>query len=84
MGCFTILNPQYKNCGQGRRVNAKEVINLLVKAGWQHTSTRGSHYKMQKEGYRSVPVPVHGNRDLGVGLLKAIEKQTGVTLIKRD
>jgi predicted RNA binding protein YcfA (HicA-like mRNA interferase family) len=47
------------------------------------TSTRGSHYKMEKIGCRSVPVPVHGNHDLGIGLLKAIEKQTGVKLIKR-
>jgi predicted RNA binding protein YcfA (HicA-like mRNA interferase family) len=38
---------------------------------------------MEKEGYRSVPVPVHGSKDLGIGLLKAIEKQTGVKLINR-
>jgi predicted RNA binding protein YcfA (HicA-like mRNA interferase family) len=38
---------------------------------------------MEKEGYRSVPVPVHGNKDLGIGLLKAIEKQTGVSLMSR-
>jgi predicted RNA binding protein YcfA (HicA-like mRNA interferase family) len=64
-------------------VNGKEVITLLKKQGWEHTSTRGSHYKMEKEGFRSVPVPVHGTKDLGVGLLKAIEKQTGVKLISR-
>lgn len=64
-------------------MNGKEVIKLLKIAGWLHTSTRGSHYKMEKAGYSSVPIPVHGNRDLGIGLLKAIEKQTGVKLIKR-
>lgn len=65
-------------------MNGREVVNLLKKAGWQHTSTRGSHHKMEKEGYRSVPVPVHGSRDLGIGLLKVIEKQTDVKLINRD
>ena len=35
---------------------------------------------MEKSGYRSVPVPVHGTRDLGIGLVKAIEKQTDVKL----
>ena len=65
-------------------MNGKAVINLLVKAGWRHTSTRGSHHKMEKDGHRAVPVPMHGNKDLGIGLLKAIEKQTGVILIKRD
>ncbi len=64
-------------------MNGKEVMNLLIKAGWKHTSTRGSHHKMEKEGYRSVPVPMHGSKDLGIGLLKNIEKQTGVTLITR-
>ena len=59
----------------------KEVIAILKKAGWRHVSTRGSHYKMAKEGYRSVPVPMHGSRDLGRGLIKAIEKQTGVKLL---
>ena len=38
---------------------------------------------MEKEGLRAVPVPVHGTKDLGVGLLKAIEKQTGVKLSAR-
>ncbi|MCI5147999.1 MAG: type II toxin-antitoxin system HicA family toxin, partial [Candidatus Electrothrix sp. MAN1_4] len=27
-----------------------------------------------------IPVPVHGKKDIGIGLLKAIEKQTGVKL----
>lgn len=64
-------------------MNGYDVINLLTEAGWKHSSTRGSHCKMTKDGRRSVPIPVHGNRDLGIGLLKAIEKQTGVTLIRR-
>jgi len=36
---------------------------------------------MEKTGMtRGVPVPVHGNKEIGIGLLKAIEKQTGVKL----
>ena len=65
-------------------MNGKDVIHLLKEAGWCHTSTRGSHYKMEKAGYRSVPVPIHGSKDLGIGLLKAIEKQTDVKLIRRN
>ena len=61
-------------------MKGKEVVAILKKNGWVHTSTRRSHYKMEKDGYRSVPVPVHGASDLGVGLLKAIEKQTDVKL----
>lgn len=61
-------------------MTGKEVIKRLTLAGWKHTSTRGSHHKMEKSGKRPVPVPLHGNKDLGIGLLKAIEKQTGVKL----
>jgi predicted RNA binding protein YcfA (HicA-like mRNA interferase family) len=35
---------------------------------------------MMKKGRVTVPVPVHGAQDLGIGLLKKIEKQTGVKL----
>ena len=65
-------------------MNGRDVINLLKDAGWHHSSTRGSHHKMEKEGCRSVPISVHGSKDLEIGLLKAIEKQTGVKLINRD
>lgn len=58
-------------------MNGKQVIRILEKAGWKHTVTRGSHFKMEKTGYRSVPIPVHGSKDIGIGLLKMIEKQTG-------
>ena len=63
-------------------MNGKEIIRLLEEAGWKHTHTRGSHYKMEKKHHRSVPVPVHGKRDLGIGLVKAIQKQTGVKLLR--
>ncbi len=65
-------------------MTGKEIIKILVKAGWVHVSTRGSHYKLKKTGYQSVPVPVHGNKDLGIGLIKTIEKQTGTKLINRS
>ncbi len=79
---YAIVNTIYK-LWLSPLVNGKEVILILKKQGWHHTSTRGSHYKMEKEGYRAVPVPVHGSKDLGIGLLKAIEKQTGVKLTGR-
>lgn len=38
---------------------------------------------MEKEGFRSVPIPLHGTKELGIGFLKAIERQTSVKLIGR-
>ena len=39
----------------------------------------GSHHSMTKEGC-AVPVPVHGKRDLGEGLIAALQRQTNVKL----
>jgi predicted RNA binding protein YcfA (HicA-like mRNA interferase family) len=60
-------------------VTGKEVIARLKAEGWSLDRVAGSHHILTKDG-RAVPVPVHGSRDLGAGLLAAIQRQTGVTL----
>jgi predicted RNA binding protein YcfA (HicA-like mRNA interferase family) len=60
-------------------VNGKEVITRLKAAGWSLSRVHGSHHIMTKNG-QAVPVPVHGSRDLGAGLLAAIQRQSGVKL----
>ncbi|MFN3595408.1 MAG: type II toxin-antitoxin system HicA family toxin, partial [Thiobacillaceae bacterium] len=62
-------------------MNGKEVIRRLEQAGWRVARVQGSHHIPVKAGVpRSVPVPVHGSRDLSAGLVKAIERQSGVKL----
>lgn len=60
-------------------MNGRDVIERLKAAGWRLDRINGSHHVMLKDG-RVVPVPVHGSKDLGAGLLAAIAWQTGVTL----
>lgn len=60
-------------------MTGKEVIAKLKAAGWQVDRIHGSHHILTKSG-QAVPVPVHGARDLGAGLLAAIQRQTGVKL----
>lgn len=60
-------------------MTGKEVIKLLEKNGWSVLRVNGSHYRLGKDDLRTT-VPVHGSRDLGRGLLAAIERQTGVKL----
>jgi predicted RNA binding protein YcfA (HicA-like mRNA interferase family) len=60
-------------------MNGKDVIARLRAAGWQLDRVQGSHHIMSKDG-RAVPVPVHGTRDLGAGLLAAIQRQSGLKL----
>lgn len=60
-------------------MTGKEVIAKLKAHGWSVDRVHGSHHILTKDG-KAVPVPVHGTRDLGPGLLAAIQRQTGVTL----
>jgi len=59
-------------------MTGKEFVKLLEKHGWQCKRISGSHHIMTKGGNRSVPVPVHGKKDLPKGILAALKKQTGV------
>jgi predicted RNA binding protein YcfA (HicA-like mRNA interferase family) len=60
-------------------MTGKEIIKILEQHGWQVLRIAGSHYRMGKGNSRTT-VPLHGKRDIGKGLLAAIEKQTGVKL----
>ena len=60
--------------------SGKEIIKILVKLGWIVKGQRGSHVKLQK-GEVLVIVPVHSNKTLGIGLVRAIEKQTGEKIL---
>jgi len=60
-------------------MNGKEIIKILEKNNWEIVRVRGSHHLMSN-GLETVSVPVHGKKEIGIGLLRAIEKQTGVNL----
>lgn len=60
--------------------SSREVIAKLEAAGWHAVRTRGSHVRMTSpDGRRHTTVP-HPKKDLKRGTLKAIEKDTGVSL----
>jgi predicted RNA binding protein YcfA (HicA-like mRNA interferase family) len=56
-----------------------KVIASFKATGWSLDRVSGSHHVLVKDG-RALPVPVHGSRDLGAGLLAAIQRQSGVKL----
>jgi predicted RNA binding protein YcfA (HicA-like mRNA interferase family) len=60
-------------------MTGKEVIAKLKAAGWTRDIAHGSHHIFTKDG-RAVPVPVNGSRDLGSGLIAAIQRQSNVKL----
>ncbi len=58
-------------------MTANEVVKILTAHGWTFDRIRSSHHVYVKDGFRSIPVPFHGNKDLG-DLGKRILKQAGI------
>ena len=61
-------------------MSSREIIRLIELTGWEHHDTRGSHWQfvhLSRPGRVAVP---HPKRDLATGLVRSIEKQSGVTL----
>ena len=45
---------------------AKQIMKILKANGWKKVRTESSHHIFEKKGFnRPVPVPLHGNKDLG-------------------
>ena len=61
-------------------MKGKEIVRKLEDYGWERRNINGSHLIMTKAGCRPTQIPCHG-KDIKKGLLKAIEKQTGVKLL---
>jgi len=59
-------------------MTAKEVVQKLVAHGWVFDRIRGSHHIYVKEGLRPIPIPFHGNVDLGI-FGKRILREAGIT-----
>jgi predicted RNA binding protein YcfA (HicA-like mRNA interferase family) len=56
-------------------------MQLLQKQGYVLIRIRGSHHYLRKPGSTAlVLIPVHGNRDLPAGTLRAIIRQAGLTV----
>lgn len=58
-------------------MDAKAVIKALKAEGWVELRKRGSHVQMGKDDLRTT-IPSHGKKDIKIGTLKKIEKDTGV------
>ncbi len=60
-------------------MNSREIVRAIEQAGWIHVATKGDHWQFKhpsRPGRVTVP---HPKRDLPIGTLRSIEKQSGVT-----
>jgi predicted RNA binding protein YcfA (HicA-like mRNA interferase family) len=65
-----------------KRLKAKQVVKILQANGFVVVDQEGSHVKLFNPGTRKQTiVPYHQGKDLKIGLLCAIEKQSGVNFL---
>jgi predicted RNA binding protein YcfA (HicA-like mRNA interferase family) len=58
-----------------KQISGKDFCRVLERKGWLLARTKGSHHIFTKEGrIERISVPVHGNRPLKFGLLRALIK----------
>lgn len=61
-------------------VSGKRFAKVLEEHGWQLDRVNGSHHVYKAlGGFATVTVPIHGNKDLKTGTLRALLRQTGMT-----
>lgn len=61
----------------------KNLAKLLEEKGWTLARIKGSHHiYYNSETNETLPVPMHGNRDLAKGTFSSILKQAGIDKIE--
>jgi predicted RNA binding protein YcfA (HicA-like mRNA interferase family) len=65
-----------------RRVrSSRDVIRLLEAAGWTLVRVKGDHHHFKHDTNPSIITVPHPKRDLSIGVLKSIERLSGLKLI---
>jgi len=54
------------------RIQGRELIRALGRAGFQVLRTRGSHHYLHHPDGRTTVIPVHSGEEIGIGLLGKI------------
>lgn len=63
-----------------KSVSGKKLSRIVQKYGWVLKRVKGSHHIFEKDGLETtLSIPIHGNKDLKIGTLKAILKQANLT-----
>lgn len=63
-----------------KSISGKKFAKILEKNGWQLLRFQGSHHIYCKPGQTTrISVPIHGKKDLKVGLLRYLMKQASLS-----
>ncbi len=63
-----------------KSISGKAFCKIVEKQGWILKRISGSHHIYVKEGVPAIlSIPVHGNRDLPIGILTKLMKDANLT-----
>jgi predicted RNA binding protein YcfA (HicA-like mRNA interferase family) len=62
----------------GVLVHSREIIRILLREGWIQTGRKGSHVQFEHPGKPGKVTVPHPKRDMPIGTLKGIERQSGL------
>ena len=61
-------------------LKSREVIRKLRRLGYDGPILGGRHVRMvHPQSGQIIPIPVHGSKDISVGLIREIIRQVGIT-----
>jgi predicted RNA binding protein YcfA (HicA-like mRNA interferase family) len=61
-------------------LNSREVIRILQRDGWYHVGTTGDHWHLKHPTEPGKVTVQHPRKDIPIGTLRSIERQSGVKL----
>ncbi len=61
-------------------MNSRDIVAAIEAAGWAHVATKGDHWQFKHPTLPGRVTVPHPKRDLPIGTLRSIEKQSGVKL----
>ena len=65
-----------------KNISGKKLCKILEENGWVLVRIAGSHHVFSKDGEDArIVIPVHANKEIKTGLLKAILKTAGLLSI---
>jgi predicted RNA binding protein YcfA (HicA-like mRNA interferase family) len=65
-------------------ISGKKLCKILERLGFEKIYGKGSHFRFNHADGRRTVVPVHGNEDIGKGLLRAILRQIKLSTEEYD
>ncbi|MDD3263072.1 MAG: type II toxin-antitoxin system HicA family toxin [Candidatus Absconditabacteria bacterium] len=65
-------------------ISSKKLIKILLSLGYNEIRIKGSHHFFSDSKGKTTVVPVHGNEDIGIGLLKKILRDVNLSTDEFD